>query len=491
MRARTLGVWLMIVGVAGAGNVRSAGAQQPCARMDGKAWWQVSATRFFQSSGEGQRISGLVIERHFVDRRVLRRVGAGYRLDIARTKLGLRDETVNVAVEYGATGAVTRITGDTSSLSHDVAPLIMQRCADLTPGRTLPDLGGRVDTVRTEVQRGITRSVPARQLTIATIDSLGERLMLVSAQRSVSDTSRGELVRRQPNMVIDTLKPWTALGGEEIERQLVRVSDGSVVFRERTRKLNGRGWVPPHTLTDTVPIRVEYASVERIVDSATAAVVLNFSRRGEMSVSNGPRDTIALHFREWRGDTLVVRQFRRTGWRDELRTVWRDSALIAALLTEPGTATQQPGLTRRAFQIQRGFLKDAGSRDSSVATPEHAWAIALDGFEDALVPALTGIAADSQPHRFSMYGINQDRGAWLNWSVTIVPRGAVRVARFYTLQRQWVGSFVFTPAGELLIATLGGPQGVSRLPAAGSRLAGVLEAQRGKIQKEDIIPSAP
>jgi hypothetical protein len=491
MHVRTLAMWVMLGGATAAVHARSASAQQPCARIDGKAWWQVSATRFFQSSGEGQRISGLVIERHFVDRRALRRIATGYRLEIARTKLGLRDETVNVAVEYGPNGAVTRITGDTSSLSRDVAPLLMLNCGELLPGRTLADVGGRVDTVRTDVQRGITRAVPARQVTLSAIDSLGERLLLASAQRVMTDTTRGDLVRRQPNMVVDTLKPWTALAGEEIERQFVRVSDGTVVFRERTRKLNGRGWVPPHTLTDTVAIRVDYASVERVVDSATAAGVLNFSRRGDVSVSKGPRDTIALHYREWRGDTLIVRQFRRTGWRDELRTVWRDSTLAGALLTEPGTATQAPGMTRRGFQVQRGFLKDAGSRDSAVATPQHAWAIALDGFEDALVPALTSIAADSQPHRFSMYGINQDRGAWLNWSVTIVPRGAVRVARFYTLQRQWVGSFVFTPSGELLIVTLGGPQGVSRLPAAGSRLAGVLEAQRGKIQKEDIIPASP
>ena len=264
--------------------------------------------------------------------------------------------------------------------------------------------------------------------------------------------------------------------------------DGQVVFREHSRKVSGRGWVPPHPVGDTVPVFVQTESVERVVDSAVAAIVLNFPRRGELLVSATPRDTVALHYREWRGDTLVVRQVRRSGWRDELRTVWRDSQLVSATLIEPGNVTQAAGQSRRQFRVERGFLRDAGSRDSVVATPAHPWAIALDGFEDALVPALLAVRADSQPHRFSMYGLQGDRGSWLDWSVTIVPRGTVRVARFYTLQQKWVGSFIFTPTGELLFANLGGAQGVTRVPASGTRLSALLEAQQGKIQREDLLP---
>ena len=145
----------------------------------------------------------------------------------------------------------------------------------------------------------------------------------------------------------------------------------------------------------------------------------------------------------------------------------------------------------RQFAVSRGLLRDAGSKDSLNATPTHPWAIALDGFEDALVPALLSIPADSQPHRFSMYGLSNDRGSWLNWSVTIVQRGKIRVARFSTLQRQWVGTFVFTPTGELLLATLGGPAGVARLPASGTRLAALLDAQKGNIRREDLLPTPP
>jgi hypothetical protein len=399
---------------------------------------------------------------------------------------------VRITVDYAADGAVTAIHGDTGSLSHDVAPLSMLRCSELQPGRTFADLGGRVDTVVTAVQRSVTRLLPAPAVTIdAPIDTLGQTLVVIAARRRVVDTSQGQMLRRMPNQVVDTVRPWTLLSGEEIERQFVRASDGLVVFRERTRKLAGRGWVPPHPVGDTVPVRVELATVERVVDSATAAQVLGFSRRGELSVSRTQRDTVALHWREWRGDTLVVRQARRSGWRDELRTVWRDSMLVSGTLHEPGTATQQPGPFQRAFTVERGFLRDGGSRDSMLATPTHPWAIALDGFEDALVPALLQIPADSQSHRFSMYGLSNDRGAWLNWSVTIVNRGSLRVARFSTLQRQWVGSFVFTPAGELLLVTLGGPAGVARLPASGTRLAALLEVQQGSLKREDLIPGVP
>lgn len=464
------------------------GAQTPCARFD-VSWWQLGATRFFQGSGEGQRAMSIGIERHFVDRRVLRRAGSGYRLEIVRTKLGLRDTTVSVAVEFAANGAVARITGDTGALARDVSPLLMAKCAELQPGRTFADVGSRVDTVRTALQRSVTRAMTIRPVTIGVpVDTLGARLIPVSIMRGVSDTSRGQLLRQRPNLPADTVKPWTVLAGEEVERQLLRASDGQVVFREHSRKVSGRGWVPPHPVGDTVPVFVQTESVERVVDSAVAAIVLNFPRRGELLVSATPRDTVALHYREWRGDTLVVRQVRRSGWRDELRTVWRDSQLMSATLIEPGNATQAAGQSRRQFRVERGFLRDAGSRDSVVATPAHPWAIAVDGFEDALVPALLAVPVDSQPHRFSMYGLQGDRGSWLDWSVTIVPRGSVRVARFYTLQRKWAGSFIFTPTGELLFANLGGAQGVTRVPASGTRLSALLEAQQGKIQREDLLP---
>lgn len=469
----------------------SAGAQAPCARLDA-SWWQLGATRFFQGSGEAQRSTAIGLERHVVDRRTLRRNGPGYRLDILRVKLGLRDTTVNIAVEYAANGAVARITGDTGSLSHDVSQLVMERCAQLPVGRTLADLGARVDTVRTAIQRSVTRVVSARPLQIgASVDTLGQRLMVVSALRTVIDTAAGAMLRQLPNQLADTVRPWTVLSGEERERLLVRGSDGLVVFRERTRKLAGRGWVPPHADGDTVSIRVELASVERVIDSATAAQILTFPRRGELSVSGTVRDTVALHWREWRGDTLVVRQVRRSGWRDELRTVWRDSAIASGTLVEPGTATQPAGPFRRQFSVERGFLRDDGSKDSLLATPTHPWAMALDGFEDAVVPALLKIPADSQPHRFSMYGIANDRGSWLSWTVSIVARGRIRVARLSTLQRQWVGTFVFTPTGELLLAALGGPAGVARIPASGTRLAALLEAQRGNIRREDLLPTPP
>lgn len=469
----------------------SAHAQAPCVRLDA-SWWQLGATRFFQGSGEGQRSTGIGLERHFVDQRTLRRNGSGYRLDISRVKLGLRDTTVTIAVEYAASGAVTRITGDTGSLSHDVSQLLIQRCADLQPGRSIADLGARLDTVRTVIQRSVTRVTASRPMLVEpAVDTLRQRLAVVTAQRSVVDTSAGAMLRQMPNQLVDTVRPWTRLSGDERERLLVRGSDGLVVFRERTRKLAGRGWVPPHPVGDTVPIRVEFASVERVVDSAVAAQILAFPRRGELTVSGTPRDTVALHWREWRGDTLVVRQVRRSGWRDELRTIWKDSAIVAATLVEPGTATQDVGPTRRQFVVSRGFLIDAGSKDSLNATPTHPWAIALDGFEDALVPALLAIPADSQPHRFSMYGLANDRGSWLNWSVTIVPRGTLRVARFNTLQRQWVGTFVFTPTGELLLATLGGPAGVTRIPASNTRLAALFDAQKGNIRREDLLPTPP
>ena len=479
--------WCAVVAMMLAGAVQLP-AQAPCARLDAP-WWQLGAIRFFQSSGEGQQVNALGTEQHVVDRRVLRRDGAGFRLDIARIRLGLRDTTVAITVTFGANGGVTNISGDIASLAYDVAPLLMRRCADLKTGNSFADLGGHSDTVTNALQRSVTRAVPSRETTIGEpIDTLGARLLVVSSQRSATDTSRGQLLRRLPNQQVDTVRPWTLLAGEETERLLVRPSDGVVVFRERVRRLSGRGWVPPHDLKDTVPIRVESANVERVVDSATAALIIGFARRGEQLVSGTLRDSVAMHYREWRGDTLVVRQVRRSGWRDEFRTVWRDGALVSASLMEPGTATQPHGPFYRTFRVAGAHLFDSGARDSSVATPTNPWAIALDGFEDALIPALNVIPADSQPHRFSAYAWQNDRGGWLTWSVTIVPRGLLRVAQIVSLQQQWIGVFIFTSSGELVLSNLGGAGGVTRIPAAGSRLAALLDAQKVNLKREDLEP---
>ncbi|MCC7052860.1 MAG: hypothetical protein IT355_06295 [Gemmatimonadaceae bacterium] len=483
LRPWLLGAALWLVPVAGV-----LGAQPvPCARFD-VPWWMLTATRFLQTSGSGPRTSGATFDRHYVDRRVLRRTATGYRLELRRIRLGLSDLPAQVVVEYAPSGAVVRITGDVEALAKDVAPLTMKPCAALQSGVTWPDLGGRSDTLRTPLQRSITRSVAARPVTVGAIDSLGGRLAVVEARRYVTDTARGDLTRQRPNQPAEILHPWTVLSGDEVERQFVRVQDGMVLFRERVRHLAGRGWVPPHDVKDTVQIRVESRTVERIVDSASADLVLAFSRRGERSVSATTRDTVALHYREWRGDTLVLRQFRRSGARDELRTVWRDSLLVGVTLVQPGTALQDPGPIRRVLVVADGALHDSGSREPKVSLPSNPWSIALDGYEDVLAPALLGVPADSVPHRFSMYGMQGDSGAWLHWNVSVLPRGAVRVARFTTLQQQWVGSVIFTPTGELLLMNFGGQAGATRLPASGTRLEALLEQQRGIVSREDMIP---
>jgi hypothetical protein len=460
----------------------------PCLRLN-TPWWQLGATRFFQSSGAAPQLNAFGAERHYIDRRVLQRDAGGYRMEITRTQLGLRDSEVRASVRFDARGALVQVTGDTGAVSHDVAPLVVHPCASLAAGQAFPDLAQRVDTVRLLIQNSITRVTATVPVKVGPpIDTLGARLAMIFAQRAVTDSSRGQMGRRLAGQRTDTITLWSALTGEEKERQLIRTSDGQVVFRERLRRLRGRGSVPPHPLTDTVDMRVEAATIERLSDSSAAARALAFPRRGEPQYSTNSRDTVAVHYKEWRGDTLVLRQIRRSGWRDELRTVWRESQLMSAELTEPGTVLQDAGPTRSVMRVTSGYLHTGGFGDSSVAIPSHTWAVALDGFEDAIIPALLGVPADSQPHRVSLYAIVNGRGQWLHWSVTILNRGAVRVARFVTLKQQWVGVFIYTAAGELLLVNLGGAQGLTRLPASGTRLAGVLESQRGTIQRDDLVP---
>ncbi len=468
----------------------AAQAQQPCTRLG--TWWQIGSLRVQQVSGSGQNVQGLAVERQYVDRRTMRRTASGYQLDIRRTKLGLRDETVDIGVEFGPTGLVTRITGDAEALGRDVGPLLATRCSDIKPGAAVPDRGARTDSTWSPSQRSITRVLAANSATVGVpIDTLGMTLLPVFVRRAMTDTSSGLLLRQQVNQPTDTVRPWSAMSGEELERHLVRVADGAVIFREQARRLSGRGWAPPHDITDTVPVRMESASIERVVDSTAAAGVLNFSRRGDVTVSAAGGDTAALHYREWRGDTLVLRMVRRTGWRNELRSVWRDSGLVSASLYEPGSAVQPPGPYWRPFRVQKGFLFDSGSKDSSVAIPSPPWSLALDGFEEMLVPALMTVPADEKPHRLALYAVVDGRGSWLAWSAAVATRGNVRVAKLYTLQRKWAGSFIFTQAGELLFSSLGGAGGVLRAPMNGTRLAGLLQAAQATVKRADLVPVVP
>ncbi len=465
-------------------------AQQPCARLG--IWWQVGSLRVQQLSGSGQKVQGAVVDRQFVDRRTLRRTATGYQLDIRRTKLGLRDESVDIGVTYGPTGLVTEMSGDTLALGREVSTLLNARCSDLRPGAALPDRGARIDSVRTASQRSITRILAANSVTIGVpVDTLGMSLLPVFVRRAMTDSASGLLLLRpQANLPADTLRPWSVLAGEELDRQLIRTSDGAVIFREHARRLTGRGWAPPHAISDTVPVRLESATIERVVDSAAAAGVLNLPRRGEVTVSAAGGDTAALHYREWRGDTLVLRQFRRNGWRDELRAIWKDVELLTASLYEPGSAIQPVGPYWRPFRVSKGFLFDSGSRDTSVAIPSPPWSIALDGFEELLVPALMSIPTDEKPHRLSLYAVVDGRGSWLAWSAAIASRGNVRVAKLYTLQRKWAGSFIFTPTGELLFSSLGGGGGVLRAPMNNTRLAGLLQAAQAAVRRDDLVPAS-
>jgi hypothetical protein len=468
----------------------AARAQQPCTRLG--TWWQIGSLRVQQVTGSGQKVRGIAVERQYVDRRTMRRTATGFQLDIRRTKLGLRDETVDIGIEFGPTGLVTRLTGDTAALGRDFGPLQATRCSDLKPGAAIPDRGARVDTTSSPAQRSVTRLLAANSATVGVpIDTLGLTLLPVFVRRAMSDSSSGLLLRQQANQPTDTVRSWTTMSGEELERHLIRVTDGAVIFREQARRLTGQGWAPPFDITDTVPVRMESASIERVVDSSAAAGVLNFPRRGEVTVSAAAGDTAALHYREWRGDTLVLRMVRRNGWRNELRSVWRDSSLLVASLYEPGSAVQPPGPYWRPFRVQKGFLFDSGSKDSSVAIPSPPWSLALDGFEEMIVPALMTIPVDEKPHRLALYAVVDGRGSWLAWSAAVANRGNVRVAKLYTLQRKWAGSFIFTQTGELLFSSLGGAGGVLRVPMNGTRLAGLLQAAQATVQRADLVPVVP
>jgi hypothetical protein len=466
----------------------------------GVPWWSLSATRFVQLVGTPEKAASVAIERHWADRRVMVREGGTLRLDVERYLFALRDSVARIAMTFGADGRIVSVRGDTALAGKDLAPLLNAPCTALSSNARIPDKYAREDSVRAPGRRGRTRIIPAGPVTVGgTVDTLGGRLRELVMQRSVADTGRGTaLTRSAPNQAApDTAVVWYELTGTERERWLLREGTGMVVFREKRRQLLGRGTQPPFATRDTVPIRATSDGVDRVVDSATVQRLRTFPRRGVLSVS-GMRDTIAVHYREQRGDTLVTRQIRKSGWRNELRSTWRAGVLVSAELVDPGTAVLPPGVTRRTFSVQRDGLHDSGARDRVAALPAHAWSLVSDGFEEHLIPALLTIPADSQPHRFSIYGIAPTGGAWLDWSVTVRQRGGARLVQFRNLQGRSLGTMLVTPTGDLLALNIGGGGGVSRIPGATTAQAAQLEQLlRGTFTRSELLgempapPSAP
>jgi hypothetical protein len=471
-----------------------AAQERPCLRLNAP-WWQLGMMRVAEQSGDGARRISANNEAHVIDRRTLSAEPNGYRLLVERTTLGLVDTPVQVTVRYTAAGRVREITGDTLVVGKSFPSLLMAPCSRLTAGQSLGADVIAPDTTRTRAQQSVTLYSPSAPLVVGNpLDTLGQILVPVLARRGVDDTTRLVVVRVRPATatapaaVQDTVRPWAFTKGEEIDRSLIRRSDGLVIFRERTRLMSGRGWGPQHPDGDVVTVQAYRTQQERAVDSAAAALVLRLPRRGDLMVTMVGRDTTVMHYREWRGDTLIVRQFRRSGWRDELRTVWRDSTLVSASLMEPGTANQPAGPFYRRFRITGRTLTDDAAKDSTTSLPSHPWAIAIDGFEDVITLAMVGIPADSVPHPFSLYALGVRSGSWLPVTVSILQRGTLRVARLYNAEQRWMGTLVSSPTGELLASVWNNGQGVTRIPAAGTRLGALLAASASKIGKEDLTP---
>lgn len=471
-------------------------AQGPalCLPPLGVPFHTLSASRYVQAVGAGDRLATIAIERHWADRRLLVREGGVLRMTVERQILTLRDTVARIAVTFGPDGAITGVRGDTALAGKDLTPFLDVPCTALGPSTRLVDRYAREDSVRQPGRRGRTRIEPAGPVAVGgTVDTLGARLRELVMQRSVGDSGRATaLTRSGPAQAVpDTAIVWYGLTGTERERWLLREGTGMVVFREKRRQLIGTGSQPPFSARDTVPFRVTSDGVERVVDSATVARLRAFPRRGVLSVS-GMRDTIALHYREQRGDTLVVRQVRRSGWRNELRSVWRNGVLVSAELIDPGTAVLPPGGARRTLRVERDGLHDSGTRDRVAALPAHRWSIVSDGFEEHLIPALLQVPTDSQPHRFSIYGLAPTGGTWLDWSVVVRQRGAGRLVQFRSLQGRPLGTMLLTAAGDLLALNVGGPGGVSRIPAAGTPQATLLEQLlRGTWTRSELLGEAP
>jgi hypothetical protein len=469
-------------------------AASPCLPPLNTPVFVLSATRYIQAVGSPERLSSVAIERHWVDRRVLVREGGTLRMDIERTILTLRDTVARVAVTFAPDGQIRGVRGDTALAGKDLAPLLAAPCSALTASARLEDRYAREDSVTQPGRRGRTHVVPAGQAVVGgTVDTIGARLREIVMQRNVADTGRAAIqVRTAGQPAADSATLWYELSGTERERWLLRDGTGLVVFREKRRQLLGRGSQPPFTPKDTVPVRVTSDGLDRVVDSLTLVRLKAFPRRGVVSVS-GMRDTIALHYREQRGDTLIVRQVRRSGWRNELRTVWRNGVMVGAEFTDPGTAAQPPGVARRVLSVRPDGLHDTGARDRVAAIPRNPWSIVSDGFEEHLIPALLTVPADSQSHRFSIYGLAPNGGAWLDWTVSVTPRGAARLIRFKNLQGRMLGTMVLTPAGDMLALNIGGGGGVSRIPAGGTPQSQQLEQllRAAVIARSELLGETP
>lgn len=411
---------------------------------------------------------GAPVRAFSITRQVWRASGDGLRVDQRRDDLQVHGSARGEVFELAPRGVVRAIDGDPNREKGQF-DLVLRLPADggLHAGRAWHDT---IDQV-VPVPGGEYAYQAVRVLRVERMaDTLGGRMAVVRG------TGRLRYRQTEPLDSTSTAFWWIDVSGPVDETFLFDVERGRLAAREWRMDLRGSGALPgPRGRMDTVPAGLLSMDTVRLVSAERARLMGRALPEGDTSVTAAAQGDILLHtvrragpgiesaFRLNDGTTLSVRARHQDG----------RAVRYALLHTRP----HEPPL-ERVVELRDGALRVTGDRDTALALPQGAWAVADHGMEEHLAAAVARMGVDGA-REGEIHVLRPSTLQWDRADVRLLPLGDAFVAVVRTEPegiRDVTTLLVVAKDGDLLYVEGQPPNESTRRPPEGSARAKRLDA---------------
>jgi hypothetical protein len=261
---------------------------------------------------------------------------------------------------------------------------------------------------------------------------------------------------------------WLDVQGPMAEHDLFDVTHGRLLERSWHMDLRGRG-VPPSGAPDTVAAGLRSAERMTISDSPRIRFLLRPLPGADTSVTvDTTRQSSILLHTSMRGANRMTSSLSRNDGMVGIAEIEFDGGApvsYKATWAESGAGLIEQSLTRGAGGL---VVHSSQRRDTTLALPNVAWAIADYGMSELLAPAVLSLPRDGVAHPLAVY--RPYPGHWDQGTASVLARGGALIAtlRFGT---EAPALLAFTPEGDLLYGENSGPRGAKRFPSDAVRQA--------------------
>lgn len=399
------------------------------------------------------------------------------RLVLHRTNLDTERRAASDTLRLTPGGRVLTINGrppaSTPRGQYDWLPRLPEPVRALRPGVAWTDsIAIEQDTAPGRIVYAATR----RWRITRTLDTLGVRAAVEAVAEGTmryrdtwwSDSAAGRTW-------------WLDVSGPFTDRFWFDPRAGRLLGREWSMHLVGMAGLPRDSLPgiDTLPAGLRSASIDRRTTAVRAAQLTRALPGTDTLVRLENGVAVLLHVSARTADTLEVALARADGMVGTVRAVlgpdgrprryeglWTDST---------------PDVRRHQVRVEGDSVVTGGGR-ARRAAPQGAWAVADDGMDELLVPALRSMARTSTPHGLLIYRPYPDR--WDSATVRLRPVSGGAVAVMHTEGEAVPTVLIFTDDGALLAVAKQTPEHVTEAtPSTGSARGLQLERILAELQR--------